>query len=268
MTHAGDFELICPTIRPELAEGLVSSVAPVGVKIVDGTGASSFAALCNSVVQQSDCKFVLIANDKSRPTVQDVHKILDLLKAGYGLVGLYRLGFFGISKEVIRYIGSFDEGFSDGGFEDNDLYLRFKRNDIGIFLSEEIQYLAGRPSSWRQVRSRRHFFEKYDFGIFSKAIFANLADLGVANELSRPVGLKVWHDSKFGVVPLETKKSKFEVFLRDGWFVEKTYRRKPKILFNRFFRGIANVMTFNIPPILEWRRYKFRLPKAAPEKTQ
>ncbi len=256
----GEFELICPTFRPQLAAGLAKSVHPVPVTLVDGSGAKSFAALCNSAIGQSESKFVIIANDKSRPTSDDVVRTLALLESGFGLVGLYRMGFFGVRKEVLDYIGGFDELFSDGGFEDNDLYLRFKFSDIGVYLSEEIHYLSGHPSSWPQSQSRRHFFEKYNFGLFSKAVFSDLSKLLPLPSSARPGGLKVWNESVFGIIPLETKKSRFESFLRDGWFVETHDRGATRVLLKRFSKGFANLITCNIPPVLEWKRFRVGRP--------
>jgi hypothetical protein len=256
MNLQSEFELICPTFRPELAAGLVESVDPVEVTLVDGIGAKSFAGLCNSAIGQSESKFVIIANDKSRPTSRDVAKTVALLEAGFGLVGLYRMGFFGVQKEVLDYIGGFDELFSDGGYEDNDLYLRLKFCDIGVYLSEEIDYLSGYPSSWTQAQSRRHFFQKYNFGLFSKAIFADLARLKPEAHRVRPSGLKGWGESVFGVIPLETKKSRFESFLRDGWFVDTAVRDAPRIQLKRIAKGLVNVFRNNAPPVLEWNRFR------------
>ena len=103
---------------------------------------------------------VLICNEKARPTPAHAQKTLDLLDDGFGVVGLYRFGFFGFRKELIRRVGVFDERFVGGWYEDNDFLLRLDEADVASYLSDEVPYLQ-LPSSWPHEEARAHFEEKW-----------------------------------------------------------------------------------------------------------
>jgi GT2 family glycosyltransferase len=134
----------------------------------------SFASLCNFAFAESSSEYVLIANDKSRPEQSDIQKILLKLKEGFGIVGLYRFGFFGVSRELINEMGGFDTRFVDGGYEDNDLLLRFKELDIAVYMQEEIKYVTGKISLWRQENSSKFFWEKYKINDVNCEIFQTI----------------------------------------------------------------------------------------------
>ncbi|WP_238528184.1 glycosyltransferase family 2 protein [Acetonema longum] len=106
---------------------------------------------------------IIICNDKARPTPAAVQKILTMLQDGWGLVGLYRFGFFGFKKDLIRKIGFFDERFIGGGYEDNDFTRRLKEANISYYESEEIDYIY-LPTSWQYAKTnftKNHFFKKW-----------------------------------------------------------------------------------------------------------
>lgn len=134
--------------------------------IFNGEKAKSFSWLINQCVLFCEDDIVIICNDKARPKKREIQKLFCLLEKGFGLVGLYRYGFFGFNKNLIKKIGWFDERFVGGGFEDVDFNLRMREADIAVYLSEEIQYLQ-RPSSWsynkRKDECLRTFLKKWYF---------------------------------------------------------------------------------------------------------
>jgi hypothetical protein len=158
---------------------------------------------------------VLISNDKARPTPKDVHKLIDLLKFGYDFVGLYRMGFFGFNKKLIDKVGYFDEKFYDGGYEDNDFYIRLKANNCAVYISEEIEYKVGIESLWPQKISKEHFFDKYQFDHKRKLIIARFK---IKNRLVDPDCNKSiigWEHSKFSQIPLQTYSARFDLVIQN-----------------------------------------------------
>jgi hypothetical protein len=111
---------------------------PDTLQYFDGNGYSSFSQLVNSCVASSPTETVIIANYKSRPTPEHVHKTLRLLNEGYAFVGLGKFKFFGLKKELFRKIGMFDERYVGGGHEDYDFIVRLIENDLALYMTEEV----------------------------------------------------------------------------------------------------------------------------------
>ena len=158
-----DYEIVIISNRPHLSREAQACVRGLPNRVFDGTNYPSFAKIVNDAITSSQCEEIIICNDKARPTPKDVEKILTMLKEGWGLVGLYRFGFFGFKKDLIRQIGFFDERFVGGGYEDNDLIRRLKEANISSYESEEINYLY-LPTSWQYEKTnvaRNHFFTKW-----------------------------------------------------------------------------------------------------------
>lgn len=222
----GYVDVVCPTVRPTLANELAEGLHPFTVKIHDGSGANNFSELCNSVIDSSSATYVVIANDKARPKPHHLIRMLRLLDDGYGLVGLYRFGFFGFNRELMQSIGKFDENFADGGFEDNDLILRFKYLNLAMYLSEETDYLKNISTSWGHVKSRIHFHRKYSFSPLSKVILIDSGKFlfGAVDQTLKP-GIRPWSDSRLCSVPLETYASDFNIFLDRGTFIDAAERQ-------------------------------------------
>jgi len=151
-----------PSCRPQLAEESKKLLSPYYAKIYNGTGYNSFSKLMNECIAKSENEIVIISNDKARAKPQHVNKIIDLLNQGFGFVGLYRFGFFGFKKDLIRKIGFFNERFIGGGYEDNDFVTRVKEADIAHYLSEEIPYVQLR-TLWHYEMALPHFLNKWDY---------------------------------------------------------------------------------------------------------
>jgi GT2 family glycosyltransferase len=143
-----------------LADPVKNSLNPLPVNILNGHNYPSFSKLCNDVIVNNPTEIVIICSYKSRPTPDDITKMLNLINDGYGIVALYRYAFFGFRKELIRRVGFFDERFIGGGYEDCDMLRRILLNNIAQYEGEEIKYIP-KPSTWNFDNSKKHFFNKW-----------------------------------------------------------------------------------------------------------
>lgn len=160
-----DFEIVIPTCRFAMAEAAACSVFPYKTRLVDGSGAESFSWLVNRCILSSATEVVIIMNDKVRAVPRDIEKIVRLLNSGYGLVSLYLFGFFGLTKQLIREIGWFDERFKGGGYEDVDFQNRLIEANIATYKSTEVPYIES-GSSWASNNNKEIYEKKWqeDFG--------------------------------------------------------------------------------------------------------
>jgi hypothetical protein len=158
-----DFEIIIPSNRPALRREAQLCVRNHNNRIFDGTHYPSFSKLINDCILTSSYETIAICNDKARPKDHQVIKMINLLHEGWGLVCLYRFGFFGFKKDLIRKIGFFDERYLGGGYDDADFLRRLKEADIAYYESEEIDYIQ-LPTSWNYDKDNialAHFLKKW-----------------------------------------------------------------------------------------------------------
>ncbi|MGC7872889.1 glycosyltransferase family 2 protein [Desulfosporosinus sp. SYSU MS00001] len=158
-----NYEIVIISNRPHLSKEAELCLEGLNSRIFDGTNYPSFSKLVNDSITSSNFETIIICNDKARPTLKAVEKILTMLEDGWGIVALYRFGFFGFKKDLIRKIGFFDERFIGGGYEDVDFARRLKEADIGYYESEEINYIY-LPTSWNYEKSgfaREQYFKKW-----------------------------------------------------------------------------------------------------------
>lgn len=125
----------------------------------------SYSELINHSVATTDDEWIILINDRTHPTVDEVEKMLYLLENGYACVLLYNVGFMGFSKELIRKIGWWDQRFTYGGWEDRDWVWRIKKANLALYESQEGTY----DMSWKSplnvpgaVLSGKFWEEKYD----------------------------------------------------------------------------------------------------------
>lgn len=125
----------------------------------------SYSELINHSVVTSPTEWVILINDRTHPTIDEVEKMINLLENGYACVLLYNVGFMGFSKELIRKIGWWDQRFTYGGWEDRDWVWRLFMNDLAIYESQEATY----DMSWKSplnvpgaVLSGQFWGKKYD----------------------------------------------------------------------------------------------------------
>lgn len=165
------------------------------VHLFDGTGYPSFSKAINTCIANCPTETVIIFSHKVYPFPDEIKKILLYLDKGYPLVGLYRLAFIGVKKELFRKIGLFDERYLLGGCEDDDLLIRIREANLSFYMSHESiisseysswtsQFGKERPTStykyflskWKQFPEgkRRQFPEEtydYDLGSFTQEKF-------------------------------------------------------------------------------------------------
>lgn len=125
----------------------------------------SYSELINHSVATSPTEWVILINDRTHPTIDEVEKMINLLENGYACVLLYNVGFMGFSKELVRKIGWWDQRFTYGGWEDRDWVWRLFMNDLAIYESQEATY----DMSWKSplnvpgsFYSTPHWTAKYD----------------------------------------------------------------------------------------------------------
>ncbi|KGK85747.1 glycosyltransferase [Desulfosporosinus sp. HMP52] len=158
-----DYEVVIISHRPHLCRGAQLCLKAHNYRVFDGTNYPSFSKLVNDCITSSKYEIIIVCNEKARPTPQAVEKILVMLNEGWGIVALFRFGFFGFKKDLIRRIGFFDERFIGGGYEDVDFARRLKEANIGYYESEEIEYIY-LPTSWNYEKtnlSRNQYFRKW-----------------------------------------------------------------------------------------------------------
>lgn len=140
----------------------------------------SYSQLINHAIATSPTEWVILINDRTYPTVEEVKKMIELLENGFGCVLLYSVGFMGFSKELIRKIGWWDERFILGGWEDRDWVFRLKLNNIALYESIESNY----DYTWKSPlngplgdnESRPHWESKYDCVSYSDVIWKHLPE--------------------------------------------------------------------------------------------
>lgn len=135
----------------------------------------SYSELINHSVATTDDEWIILINDRTHPTVDEVEKMLYLLENGYACVLLYNVGFMGFSKELIRKIGWWDQRFTYGGWEDRDWVWRIRKANLALYESQEGTY----DMSWKSplnvpgaVLSSKFWQKKYE--ISSDIVYQNL----------------------------------------------------------------------------------------------
>lgn len=127
----------------------------------------SYSELINESVCTSPTEFVILINDRCHPQPQEVKHIIELLENGYVAATKYSVGFIGLSKQLFRKIGFWDERYYGGGFEDDDFVLRLRLNNLAYYESEEAHYDMNWQSNLRApggekcARSEPHFYAKW-----------------------------------------------------------------------------------------------------------
>lgn len=125
----------------------------------------SYSELINHSVATSSTEWIILINDRTHPTIDEVEKMIQLLENGYACVLLYNVGFMGFSKELIRTIGWWDQRFTYGGWEDRDWVWRIQKANLALYESQEGTY----DMSWKSplnvpgaVLSGKFWEKKYD----------------------------------------------------------------------------------------------------------
>lgn len=164
------------TNKPEKFEPIKKSAEPEVVKYFDGSNIGNFSKIINLCVESSKTETVILCSDKTLPTYKNIEKIRTLLDLGYGFVGLWKFGLFGLKKELFRKIGVFDERFIQGGYEDFDFLLRLQEANIAVYMSTEANYTIG-SSSWNHDQAWDHWCKKWKINEEEKTVTRQLDEL-------------------------------------------------------------------------------------------
>lgn len=137
----------------------------------------TYSQLINHSVVTSPTEWIILINDRTTPTVEEVEKMIHLLENGYACVLMYNVGFMGFSKELIRKIGWWDERFIQG-WEDRDWVWRIKFANLALYESQESTY----SYSWRSPLNHpagqcreEHLKKKWSFQN-PNAVYKNLPE--------------------------------------------------------------------------------------------
>ena len=172
----------------------------------------SYSELINDSIATSPTEFIFLINDRTLPTVGDVEHMIELLENGFAAVTKYSVAFMGISKELIREIGWWDERYYGGGYEDDDFVLRLRLHNLCYYESEEANY----DQSWKSplypsdgalcAKSRPWFYAKWQMTnsevirIIPEENYTKYENiLGESNKEIKNSWLD-WNNSKIGIM--------------------------------------------------------------------
>lgn len=93
---------------------------------------STFSQIINEGTLLTTAEYIMFFNPKFLPYPEDITCLYDDLNNGFCLSSLASMGAFGVSRELFRAIGLFDERFLGGEYEDNDFLVRIKQAGYAI----------------------------------------------------------------------------------------------------------------------------------------
>lgn len=113
---------------------------------------NSYSQMINEAIDESEDEFMIFLNPKTLPRAEDMNLIIEKLSSGYCAAAVMGLAFFGMSKQLVREIGMFDEKFIAGEWEDGDFLLRIMMHDKAIWFAMDwsrYNYSASKCSPYR-----------------------------------------------------------------------------------------------------------------------
>lgn len=127
----------------------------------------SYSEMVNEAMCTSPTEFIILINDRVIPKVSQVLQIIKLLENGFAAATCWSVAFMGVSKELFRTIGWWDQRFLGGGFEDDDFVLRLRLADLAYYESSVSGYDKSFKSPLRIKNgdacslSGPHFYRKW-----------------------------------------------------------------------------------------------------------
>ena len=127
----------------------------------------SYSQLVNDAVITSPTERIIFVNDRVVPTTAEAKKILYLLENGFAAATQWSVAYMGVTKELFRKIGWWDERFLGGGYEDDDFVLRLRLANLAYYESIESNYDFSFKSKQRIegggacAKSEPHFLRKW-----------------------------------------------------------------------------------------------------------
>ena len=173
-----------------MVPAVVQNLHRTDYEVVIGETMNSFSELVNTCAKMCTTDIFIFCSHKVRPTDADIDKIVTLLKSGYGYVGLYCFGCFGVHKDIFDKIGYFDEDFLRGRYEDDDFKLRLQLHNIAFYEDHSVLYYCC-ESTWANEESTlisyNIFLTKYSIDYTNKVIYVlnkdNKKQIDVSNYL-------------------------------------------------------------------------------------
>ena len=131
-------------------------VGPLDWHIADMRGYFSCGRAFNHCMLQAfqHREIACIVSDKCVPTIEAIERGVELIDSGNMLVGLYRLAFFLMHRDISERVGWFNENFLYGVGEEGEYLDRCKLAGVKYIYEESVPYLPG-PSKWKHCPSRK-----------------------------------------------------------------------------------------------------------------
>lgn len=93
---------------------------------------TTYSQAVNEGILSSTAEYIVFFNPRFPPYPEDVIGLYNDLNNGFCLSSLAGMGGWGVSRELFRVIGLFDERFLGGEYEDNDFLVRIKQAGYAI----------------------------------------------------------------------------------------------------------------------------------------
>lgn len=122
----------------------------------------SLTRIWNRCITECPTEYPITVAWRCRPTYDDLKLMDDKISQGFGLVALQDLHFFCYGKHLTTTLGWHDTGFTDGQWEDCDIWNRFFVNDVAIFASHQVKEVSY-PTCWPNgYINERYYRQKWD----------------------------------------------------------------------------------------------------------
>ncbi len=122
----------------------------------------SYSLMMNHTHATCEHEWMIFVNDRSIITLDEAKRMIEHVENGYAASFMYNVGYMMYSKELIRKIGHWDEGFIGGGWEDRDFVFRMMQADLALYESQDSNYNYGEPKSPLQdVNSKCRFSQPH-----------------------------------------------------------------------------------------------------------
>jgi hypothetical protein len=158
------FTIVIPSCDRGMANKTEAGLKPLASSHFDGTGYPSMSKLMNDVLVNNPTEVIVVATDRVRAKADDVFRMLELLEQGYAMAHFHPFGFFATEKEVFRRIGLYDERYVGGNWEDSDIMLRLREENLAIYEQQVITYDRSCGTRWQAKEhcpSQQHFRAKW-----------------------------------------------------------------------------------------------------------
>lgn len=120
----------------------------------------SLSKIINNCVEQSPNELVIMYTEFLSPTIEQMQKMVSLLRQGYGFVSMQGFAFFGINKELLRQIGMFDERYVPSGQESDDILNRITESGYSYYKTDEVKPMQT-FGDWLNAQHRWNSFSDF-----------------------------------------------------------------------------------------------------------